>query len=328
MQITLYHDARVPPLHYGGTERVFYWLAKGLSSLGHSVSLIARKGSHVPGVTVIPCHQNDWESLIPAQTDILHLANTPQRALKKPYLVTIGGYGQKNEIFHPNTLFVSQSHARFHNSQHFVYNGIDITDYFCDTHRENYLVFLAKASWKVKNLIGAITLAQKAQLPLYVMGNRNHSSWWDRFFRSFRRHPPIHYFGMVGDLEKRELLRKAKALLFPVRWHEPFGLAVTEALASGCPVFGTPYGSLPEIITPQTGRLSTHSDELAKICQEHVFSPQACRNRVTQGFTHLQMAQNYLKYYEQILTHGDLSNDSIPIQIQSGFQPNDLLFWK
>ena len=53
---------------------------------------------------------------------------------------------------------------------------------------------------------------------------------------------------MVGGTNKTKLLNQSKGLLFPVRWHEPFGLAILESLHYGCPVFGTPRGSCLKLV--------------------------------------------------------------------------------
>ena len=330
MHIVLFHNAIIPPIRYGGTERVIYWLAKALIQLGHSVTLIARPGSVIPRVNFIPIDPkniHDWESWVPSSCDILHLWSTPpiHAAPKKPFLITIEGNGKIGETFHPNTVFVSRKHADLHGTSNFVYNGIDPEDYFCDPVREPYLVFLAKASWKVKNLVGAIEIAKKTGLPLKVMGNRNWPLRLNRFFSP--RWGQVQYLGMLTDPEKRKVLRKAQALLFPVRWHEPFGIAITEALASGCPVYGTPYGSLPEIIHPSVGHLSTDPTALAHHILNQKISPSQCRDRVYQGFTHIQMAQSYLKYYEKILNQGCLTPNQPEIQWRDPLAPEALLPW-
>ena len=116
----------------------------------------------------------------------------------------------------------------------------------------------------------------------------------------------VKYYGMVDDVEKRAVLRNSRALLFPVRWPEPFGIAITEALASGCAVFGTPYGSLPEIVDTKSGFLSNDASEIVEVIRTRQFSPEACRSRVYEGFTHLNMADSYLKLYESMLTTGKL----------------------
>lgn len=331
MHIVLHHDATVPPRKYGGTERIVFWLAKGLVELGHEATLLVRKGSVLPagspnGLHLVPLDpaQPSGEDRIPKGADILHLSATPSSPPKLPFIVTIHGNGRPGETFHPNTVFLSRAHAANHGSDTFVYNGIDPEEYPCDLERNDSLVFLAKASWKVKNLHGAIETARLAGLPLEVLGSRD---WLKGLHRLLPRFGGVRYHGMVNDEEKRRILRKARALLFPVRWAEPFGIAVTEALASGCAVFGTPYGSLPEIVTPEVGLLSTSARELARAVGKGGYSPERCRARVFQGFTHRQMAESYLRIYERVLTNGTLSESRrAPRSLFEG-SPQNLLPW-
>jgi glycosyltransferase involved in cell wall biosynthesis len=329
MHIAIYHDALIPPRKYGGTERIVYWLAQALASLGERVTLIAREGSSVPGVNTIACPtdpQTLWTTLVPKDADILQLWATPHHLPAQPFLVTIEGNGRVGEKFHANTVFVSRKHAERHGSKYFVHNGIDIAEFPCDEERGDYLVFLAKAAWKVKNLKGAIEVARAAGRPLKVMGSRDLPFHLNRYFTP--RWKGVEYCGMLGDREKRKLLRRARGLLFPVRWHEPFGIAITEALASGCPVFGTPYGSLPEIITPDVGLLSPRAADLVRALKELNFSPQTCRERVTQGFTDIQMAKRYLELYREILANGALAQKADDLGLRGTEAPESLLPWQ
>lgn len=307
MHIAIYHDAVIPPLQYGGTERVIDWLAQSLLAMGHRVSLLAKKGSLLPGAHVIPLPEdigNQWEVLVPSDCDLIHLFSTPAQLPRKPFLVTIGGNGKPGERYFHNTVFVSLKHAQNHSSTHFVYNGLNPNEFECELQREDYLVFLAKASWSVKNLKGAVDVARTVGLPLKVMGSRNWPFQLQRYLPAWNG---IQYLGMLSDHEKRPILKKARGLLFPVVWHEPFGVAITEALVSGCPVFATPYGSIPEIVTPEVGFLSANASELAEAIRTMNFSSEKCRNRVYQGFTHQQMAEKYIYYYTQVLEKGRLS---------------------
>jgi glycosyltransferase involved in cell wall biosynthesis len=153
--------------------------------------------------------------------------------------------------------------------------------------------------------VGAIEIARAVDLPLEVLGSRELPLRLQRLLPRFRG---VKYYGMVDDLEKRSVLRNSRALLFPVRWPEPFGIAITEALASGCAVFGTPYGSLPEIVTENCGFLSNQASEIVSAIQTRRYTPESCRARVYQGFTHLNMADAYIKYYDAILSSGSLSS--------------------
>lgn len=305
MHIVLYHPAIIPPLKYGGTERIVYWLGKALLEKGHKVTLIARSGSQLLGANLILLNPGEpWEPRVPADSDLIHFWGTPSQPPRKPFLVTIQGNGKPGEQFLSNTVFISRKHAENHSSDHFVYNGIDPQEYPCDEARKNHLVFLAKASWKVKNLIGAIEIARECDLPLEVLGSRELPLRLQRWLPRWRG---VKYYGMVDDQEKRSVLRNARALLFPVRWPEPFGIAITEALASGCAVFGTPYGSLPEIVDSSCGFLSNDAQQLVQAIRSWKLSPQSCRARVFSGFTHHNMADHYLRYYASILESGSLS---------------------
>lgn len=319
MHIGLHHDAVIPPARYGGTERIVYWLAKGLLELGHKVSLIARKGSAVKGAELIPVET--WKASDPKaasqfKLDIVHYHAPPPTEGRSeptyPYLVTIHGNGKPGEIFLPNSVFVSAKHAANHGTTYFVHNGIDPNDYRPASKREDYLVFLAKTTWKVKNFVGAEELAKAANTNLKVMGNK------DIFLGLERLFPPIggiEYLGMVNDYDKRLVLSRARALLFPVRWQEPFGIAVTEALASGCAVFGTPYGALPEIVTPEVGVLSTSAHELLRAIKNFPVHPERCRARVLDGLTHTHMAKKYVTYYEQVLANKHLLREVMGVKV-------------
>jgi len=329
MHIVLYHHATIPPAKYGGTERIVYWLGKALIKRGHQVTLIARAGSQLTGADVIAVAPGeDWEARVPASADLIHLWATPGiPPTRKPFLVTIQGNGKPGESFLPNTVFISRKHAENHASQTFVYNGIDPDEYPCDKVRLNRLVFLAKASWKVKNLVGAIEIARAVDLPLEVLGSRDLPLRLQRFLP---RWFGVKYHGMVDDIEKRAVLRNSRALLFPVRWPEPFGIAITEALASGCAVLGTPYGSLPEIVDRKSGFLSKDASEIIEVIRTRQFSPEACRARVSEGFTHLNMADSYLKLYESMLATGKLPGASESANPRALFrEPVEVLLdWK
>ena len=334
MHVTLKVPGRIPiPAKlYGGTQRVIYWLGKALLELGHQVTVIGPPGCELPGADIRvpqgdPNDPREWWPLLPERTDIVHLWDSATPQCEKPFLVTIEGNGQPGQKFHANTLFVSRKHAGNHGSKHFVYNGLDPAEYgFAET-RGDYAVFLAKARWAVKNFPGAVQVAQRAGLKLHVLGLRN---WPLNLQRLLPAINGVKYHGMLGGEAKRELLARARCLIFPVRWEEPFGIALTEALVSGCYVVATPYGSLPEIVTPETGVLATDVDTLARaVISPEKFSPAACRERVLRGgFTHLDMARAYLDYYQRILTHGRLgSADENPPLTPSSFVAKDLLTW-
>jgi glycosyltransferase involved in cell wall biosynthesis len=332
VHICLYHDAVIPPLKYGGTERIIYFLCVALAKLGHRTTLISKQSSSIPGTVCIARVPGvDWTRQIPADTDILHLWGTPQfensqSTALPPLCVTIQGNGQTGETFHPNTVFISKKHAENHGSERFVYNGIDPNFYEIAPKDNSKMVFLAKANWPVKNLKGAIKIAQSSKKNLDVLGSR---AWPFNIQKIWPRIGGVKYHGMVDDHEKRKVLSKSLALLFPVRWHEPFGIAMIEALASGCFVLGSPYGSLPEIIVPEVGHLSSNPRDLIQILKEHesgktYFDPFVCRQRVIEKFSDVEMAKSYLNIYLEIIKKGVLGK--APKTLDE-FRAQELLPW-
>jgi glycosyltransferase involved in cell wall biosynthesis len=114
--------------------------------------------------------------------------------------------------------------------------------------------------------------------------------------------PRTRFEGMVGGEKKNRLINGSMALLFPVRWNEPMGLAVVESLYFGCPVFGTPYGALPELVTPEFGFLSNKKSELVDALKNvGDYDRRRCHEYVCDKFASIHMAQNFLPLYDKVL---------------------------
>ncbi len=294
---------RFPVEGYGGTERVCYWLAKAQAEMGHEVTVLCKEGSKLPFAKTVsvPDIFPDLDVYLPPGTEIVQLYQNMNFTTTHPVLLNIGGNGQAGEKFHPNTVFVSESHAKRHGWTEFVHNGIDVSEYPLKKEKQDYLLFMAKAKWRVKNLAGSIKIAKAAGMRLDVGGGR--AGCW---------HRNVYSHGEVGGARKLELLQNASALLFPVIWEEPFGLAVVEAMACGTPVVATPRGALPEIVTAESGVLADSFEGLVDgISRAKKLSPEACRARVESAFTHRKMAEKYLDYYRRVLRNGKL-RDGFP----------------
>ena len=218
-----------------------------------------------------------------------------------PVLINIQGNGQIQERFPLNTVFVSQKHANNHGSDGFVYNAVDLEEYPYEDRpfKLENLLFLAKGSWSVKNLKHCIWLAKKSKLKLHIAGGRN---WIPSRY--------IKPYGMVGGATKLDLLQSTDALLFPVRWHEPFGIAIIEAMACGSPVFGSSYGSLPELIKDFCGGVFKDKESLLKhLLERPQYSRQDIRNYVEKNFSIERLTNDYLKLYEKILSGETLNKE-------------------
>ena len=260
MRIVLFHPVMLPPVDYGGVERVVLWLAKGLVELGHEVWIGAQEGSRLPPtLRLLPFSAGarrvrDLISVLPPGTDMVHFHAPPESAeidhLPCPWILTVHGNGKRGEEFPWNTVFLTQDHANRHGAQCFVFNGIDPSEYlFAPETKTRDFVFLSKTSWNVKNVEGAIRLCRKAGVRLRVAGGNR--PWGPRLRSWFS--PSINWVGPVAGASKAALLSRAQGLVFPVRWPEPFGLVMVEAMMSGTPVLGPWVGSVPEILQGEMG---------------------------------------------------------------------------
>lgn len=304
MHILLVNNTRIPALQYGGTERVIWWLGKALVRAGHKVSYMVAPGSHcdfAPVYIFDPVKPFAAQVPMDKGIDLVHLNHLVNEEPPLPFMMTLHGNLNAELPLYHNTVFVSRNHAARFGSASFVYNGIDPEDYgdpALDRPRK-YVHFLGDAAWRVKNLRGAMRIARLAHAPLHVIGGVRFN-----FNQGIRLtfDPWIHFHGMQGGEAKNRLLRDSGAMIFPVRWNEPFGLAIVESMYFGCPVFGTPYGSLSELVPNDTGLLSASAKELAiAVRNRESYSRRRCHEWVMDKFTVQQMLQDYLQAYEKVL---------------------------
>ncbi len=312
MKILIAIDSILPAKKYGGIERAVVWLKSALIELGHDVKLACRLAPggaidpELAGAELVewPQSTDDWKK-ISRSMDIVHFFSIPpaEFPFSIPYLSTVQGNGKLGEVFLPNTLFISRDHAARHDWSEFVYNGLNIAEYpLYEGDRDPALLFLAKARWRVKNLKGALQISGRARRPYWVIGGKRPITWWGLMATHAK------FFGEIGGSQKLDLIQRSSALLNPIQWEEPFGIAVIEAMACGTPVIASRRGSMPEIISLDSGRTcETQSDYMLAIADLVKFNdPQKVRARVREKFTHIHMANGYLAYYQRILRDGKL----------------------
>jgi glycosyltransferase involved in cell wall biosynthesis len=323
MKILLVHRGIIPVFAYGGTERVIWNLAKALISLGHEVHFLVARGSTCPfaEVTEIDEAAPLEGQIMRIGADVVHYQFDPGFEPNYPYLVTEHGNSKLAKIFPRNTVFLCADHAQRYGATHYVYNGLDWSDYGSLSEDQvrslaqtsSSFHFLGNGAWRVKNLKGAIEVALKSAVELDVLGaNRLNIKRGFRFTWSRN----IHFYGMVGGSAKHDRLARSRGLIFPVRWHEPFGLAVIESLYFGAPVFATPYGSLTELIGQEQGVLTNSSAQMVEAIMSRKFDSIACHRWAKNQFNHTTMARSYLHYYERVLSkdtlhaHGPVIRDN------------------
>jgi glycosyltransferase involved in cell wall biosynthesis len=145
-----------------------------------------------------------------------------------------------------------------------------------------------------------ISICKENKKKLHIAGGWN---------LNFSKH--IKYYGMLDTKEKIKVLKKCDALLFPVKWHEPFGIAIIEAMAMGLPVLGSSYGSLPEIINDNVGKIFENYEDLSLFIKNgpYNFNSKEIRSYVEDNFSSSVMADKYLYYYEKVINGENLNKE-------------------
>jgi glycosyltransferase involved in cell wall biosynthesis len=300
---------RLPVTNYGGVPRVIYWLAKAQAEQGHRVTILGPPGTTCPGVRTVAVPVSravvDYSPhigpYVPADANVVHFHHLPSVPPPLPWVLTVNGNSPAELQYRPMNIYVSRDHARRGGASVVVYNGIDPGEFIYRERKDDYFLFLSKVSRPAKGVDIALRLAREMGFRLVVAGGSRLAlykagGFWNSVLGD------VHFCGMVTGQRKADLLAGARALIFPIRWEEPFGLVVTEALVSGTPVITTPRGSMPELVTPDVGFLCGSYEELkAAIRRVENIDPAACRQRVMEHFTSAMCARNYARYYERAI---------------------------
>jgi glycosyltransferase involved in cell wall biosynthesis len=168
------------------------------------------------------------------------------------------------------------------------------------------LVFLSRVD-DIKGPDLAIAIARRAGRRLLIAGNHATSGRQADFFR--REVEPhlgrdgVEWIGEVDDVRKNELLGRATAMIVPIRWNEPFGIVFPEALACGTPVITCARGALPEIVQPgRTGFFITDVDDgVAAVQRLAEVDRAACRLDAEQRFSLATVAPRYMELYHSLM---------------------------
>ena len=180
------------------------------------------------------------------------------------------------------------------------YNALDPSLYPFDETPGEALVCLARMSAD-KGCHTAIDVARKAGLPLRIAAKCNEPD--EQQYYESEIEPglggDIEYVGEVDHEGKVELLTSAKALLFPIQWREPFGLAMIEAMVCGTPVIAFPCGSVPEVVNDgETGFVVPDVDGMVHaLGRVDEIDPHACRRWVEEEFSPAALVRRYEDAY-------------------------------
>ena len=329
----------VPPKGYGGIEWVVALLADGLVEAGHEVTLFATGDSQTtanleyvfeeaPGSKAINDIVLDTThtlfSLRDARErfDVLHL-HSPFSALAAAVETGMPTVHTLHGSFTPEIarlysfvadrawfVAISEAQKRFNESLRYagvVYNGIDMDFYALQEEKEDFVLFLGRAAPE-KGWLQAIETAKVAGQHLVSAVKIAHWSEEEEWEQRIKPALPSDFevMGEITQEEKVDLLRRAKAVLFPIDWPEPFGLVMTEAMACGTPVIGTPRGSVPEVIADgETGWIVDVEDYVQQAAERlgrlSEIDPRVCRDRVQRLFSKEAMVAGYERVFERAI---------------------------
>ncbi|MGH2809663.1 MAG: glycosyltransferase family 4 protein [Actinomycetota bacterium] len=325
----------VPPPAYGGIEWLCSWLVEGLIKRGHDVTLVAagqnktgarflqtyptppsyRLGESMPEVVQAAAA---LDLLAGVEVDIVHdhtLAGPLLAAGRRvPTVITAHGpvtgeLGQYFRYLGRHIHMVAISEAQMKSAPDLpwegrVYNAIDVDTYPFVEEKDDYIVFLGRMSPE-KGADLAIEAATAAGLPIILAG-KNIEPFEKEYFRE-RVAPKLServiWVGEADAPKKKALLSKARCMIFPIQWEEPFGIVMAEALACGTPVVALRGGSVPELIEDGvTGFIFDEPASLVKgIRESKSLSAAACRDRAKKLFDVDRMAEGYESVYRRVL---------------------------
>jgi glycosyltransferase involved in cell wall biosynthesis len=326
----------VPPKGYGGIEWVVSLLADELAERGHDVTLFATGDSttkadldYAFAEAAGPELINDiWHDVVhtlhsfrhPEAFDVFHV-HAPWSALAvgasigRPVVYTLHGSftDEMRRVYQEvgdRVWFVAISEAQRAlmpalRYAGVVYNGVDLGAYPFRSaeEKDDFVLFLGRAAPE-KGVLRAVRAAREAGQRLVcavkVAEPTEHEHWEREVLPELSGDATV--LGEITIEEKVDLLSRARAVLFPIDWDEPFGLVMTEAMACGTPVIATPRGSVPEVVVDgETGfivSVENYPQEAAAALERlGEIVAAACRARVDRLFSKDAMVSGYERVY-------------------------------
>ena len=326
----------VPPKLYGGTERVVSYLTEELVRQGHDVTLYA-SGDSVTRARLVstspmsarldPTCSDSFArqtilldrvlrdarqyDQIHFHCDYFHFPHT--RRLGVPHLTTLHGRLDIADLIALYREFDDQPLVSISELQRRpvpearwvgnVYHGLPADLLRPIAGSGDYLAVLGRISPE-KGVDRAIEIAERAGMPLKIAAKVDAADkeYFARVIEPLLSRPHVEYIGEIDEKGKQEFLGRARALLFPIDWPEPFGLVMIEAMACGTPVVAFERGSVPEVIEDgisgfvvsdvnEAVEALTHLDEIGRA---------ACRAAFERRFTAERMAKDYLSVYRAL----------------------------
>jgi glycosyltransferase involved in cell wall biosynthesis len=185
-------------------------------------------------------------------------------------------------------------------SGHVVPNPIDIQEWPFRPANDDYLLWIGRMS-PDKGPHRAIAAAREAGVRLVMAGpvQPGQEAFFAEEVEPHLGSDEVEYVGEAGGEAKRELYLGARAFLMPIRWPEPFGLVMVEALACGTPVIAFPEGSAPEVVEDgRTGFVVEDEHAMAAaVARLDEIDPHECRRSCEERFSVPAVVAGYEDVY-------------------------------
>ena len=331
----------VPPKLYGGTERVVSYLTEELVRLGHAVTLFA-SGDSETAAELVECAPRALRLDAAANDPLPHIALMLEqvrarahefdvlhfhtehlhlplfRDLAHKTVTTLHGrldlpgiaalYREFTDMPLVSISAAQRAPLPFARWIATVYHGLaaevcPFNPAFNPAARGGYAAFLGRASPE-KGLERAIEIARRAGVRLRIAAKVDHADedYFSERIKPLLAQPGIEFIGEVDEARKPAFLGNAQALLFPIDWPEPFGLAMIEAMSCGTPVVAWRRGSVPEIVDPGVTGLVVESVEAAveALGAAARLDRARVRARFEERFSASRMARDYLAAYRAL----------------------------
>jgi glycosyltransferase involved in cell wall biosynthesis len=325
----------VPPIDYGGTELFVAQLAEGLKRQGIDVVVYANGESTVEVERYWRYEHSHWPIKSESEAWLMEMDHTSwavehasrscelihvQSALaltyppisRLPTVLTLHGPNEAKltQLYqrYPDTYYVCISKAQCAKETmprtRVIHHGIDLTQYRLYERKQKYLSFIGRIA-PIKGTHIAIDVAKRTGIPLKIAGEVQ-PMYREYFEAKVKPHIDgklVEYIGLANLETKNELLGNSMAMLFPIQWHEPFGLVMVEAMACGTPVLALPGGSVPEVVRDGvSGYLCRSVRQMAKHAENLQFDPASVRRYVEENFSTDRMVQEYAALYGEAIS--------------------------
>lgn len=345
----------VPPRKYGGTEFFIAQLAEGLKKQGIEVVVYANGESTVEAevrwlyaksqwpiegeifANLADINHSSWAIRDATQhCDLIHVNNVPALAMSRlvdlPVVYTLHHvHDDTLSAFYnhfPEIDFVAISDFQRQREKmpriRTIHHGIDLNLYRWKDGKREYLSFLGRIA-PMKGTHLAIEVAKRARIPLKIAGEVQpcYRGYWESQVKPNIDGKFIEYIGEADLSTKNELLRNSLAMLFPIQWHEPFGLVMIEAMASGAPVLAFPGGSVEEVILPGvSGYVCSSVEEMALRARDaEMLDREKIRGYVEQNFSTDRMAAQYAELFREAA--GEKENEINAPDVLTKFEGED-----